>query len=414
MTRRKYLLFLTLGVAFILRAGLAVGIQHELDSQPGRDFLISGDSDGYWELARKIANGEEFAVHHPPRHIMRMPGFPAILALSILTFEENLFRARLVLAAIGTLACGLCYLLGKELFDRQVGLIAAGIAAISPLATAFSPLVLSETAFAAALIGSLIISAKLIHTGYGQSMNSKGAWLAVASGIAISVACYIRPSWILAGPMLCAALVMFGANRKQAMIRAFLILAAMAVTFSPWVIRNYRVCGHIVATTLWVGPSLYDGLNAEADGTSNMEFFDRDQLMTSMSEFEVDRTYRSRAWQFSTENPIRVIQLALIKAGLYWKPWPSFSVANNAFLEWTVTAICTLFFVPMLVFAFIGCWEFRSRPGACLLALLPILYFGAIHSLFVGSLRYRLPAEYPLYVLSAAGLSHWYPLKSPQ
>jgi hypothetical protein len=37
------------------------------------------------------------------------------------------------------------------------------------------------------------------------------------------------------------------------------------------------------------------------------------------------------------------------------------------------------------------------------LTLGPLLYFAALHLLFVGSIRYRLPAEYAVLVLSAAG-----------
>ena len=42
------------------------------------------------------------------------------------------------------------------------------------------------------------------------------------------------------------------------------------------------------------------------------------------------------------------------------------------------------------------------------LTLGPILYFSLIHMIFVSSLRYRLPAEYPLCVLSAVGLTSWF------
>ena len=46
----------------------------------------------------------------------------------------------------------------------------------------------------------------------------------------------------------------------------------------------------------------------------------------------------------------------------------------------------------------------RFDMRCLLLTVGPVVYFTVVHSVFVGSLRYRLPAEYPLLILSAAGL----------
>jgi len=57
----------------------------------------------------------------------------------------------------------------------------------------------------------------------------------------------------------------------------------------------------------------------------------------------------------------------------------------------------------------IGLIRERRNLLLLLITLGPILYFSALHCIFVSSLRYRLPAEYPLMVLSAAGLLHCWP-----
>ena len=112
--RCKPLLFILLG-AFALRAVTALALQQWLDGEPNRTFLIEGDAIGYWELGRKIAQGSPYALSAPPntRHVLRMPGFPALLGLSIGVAGESFLFARILLAAGGTLAFGLVIVLGK-------------------------------------------------------------------------------------------------------------------------------------------------------------------------------------------------------------------------------------------------------------------------------------------------------------
>ena len=81
--------------------------------------LIPGDADGYWYLAGQIAAGKDYEIYDPPRRVMRMPGFPFLLALPRMMFGENLLAVRLWLAVIGTSACGFVYLLGRELCDAK-------------------------------------------------------------------------------------------------------------------------------------------------------------------------------------------------------------------------------------------------------------------------------------------------------
>jgi hypothetical protein len=226
---------------------------------------------------------------------------------------------------------------------------------------------------------------------------------AVLCGSLIGVANYMRPSWLLAAPALGLLVIIAGRASTRAWMAGGAIVVATFLTLLPWGLRNQRVTGHFVLTTLWVGPSLYDGLSPEATGDSDMQFFDRENLLGRMSEYDVDREYRDRAAAYAKENPGRAIELGFIKLGRYWKPWPN----APQFDHWYVKCAVFVSSVPLWFAAAYA--MFRGRPGWIAIALTvgPILYFSAVHTVFVGSLRYRLPAEYPLAVLAAVGWHTW-------
>ena len=104
------------------------------------------------------------------------------------------------------------------------------------------------------------------------------------------------------------------------------------------------------------------------------------------------------AWQFVRENPGRTLVLAGKKLARYWSPVPN----APQFSAWWMKLAVALFYTPLMVLAVCGCWRFRRQIWLLALTAGPIVYFAAIHAVFVGSLRYRLPAEYPLAVLAAA------------
>jgi hypothetical protein len=180
---------------------------------------------------------------------------------------------------------------------------------------------------------------------------------------------------------------------------AGLLLAGLFGSLLPWALRNQAVAGHFTWTTFWVGPSLYDGLNPEADGDSDMAFFDRENLLGNMTEYEMDREYRRRAIEFAAKNPGRTVQLMFVKLGRYWMLWPNAAQFQSSWMRLLVFFSSTALLLP----AIYGSWMSRRRWDLLMIAWGPALYFAAIHMLFVGSIRYRLPAEYPLAVLAGVG-----------
>ncbi len=405
---RSHPLFVVLMSALVLRLLAAAALQYDLDVHKHRPFLIMGDAEGYWELGSRIAHGQPYQIYDPPRRVLRMPGYPIFVAgcirlselLGIAAWDH--FAARLLLAVVGTLACGMVAMLGTDLFGKRAGLWGAAMTAVAPPLVGFSVLLLSETLFAFAMMFSLWTLCRLVRSaGISERPNRVWSW-AVAAGGALGGAVYVRPTWLLIGPLFAVLFIFWNWKRNavQSVVAAGIVVGVSYLALVPWAWRNHTVTGHWVFTTLWVGPSLYDGFNPKATGASDMAFFEKDRPLDRMSEYEADQDYRAKTWEFIRNHPRRSLELTFEKLVRFWMPWPTTPEAGGVLIR----AATACYFVPAVVLAVAGWW---IGPRGCwrwTLTLGPIVYLSAVHAVFVGSLRYRLPAEYPMCIASAAGL----------
>ena len=168
---------------------------------------------------------------------------------------------------------------------------------------------------------------------------------------------------------------------------------------SPWWIRNAQIYGRFVPTALWLGASLYDGLNPEATGASDMIPFLRDQTIWPLDEQDQDAELTRRAIAFARDEPGRVVELAVVKLGRYWSPWPN----AEGLRSWALAIAGAVVEVPVLGLMALGLWHRRRDPRAWVLLAGPILYFSALHAVFASSMRYRIPGEMPALGLAAIG-----------
>lgn len=130
-----------------------------------------------------------------------------------------------------------------------------------------------------------------------------------------------------------------------------------------------------------------------------MTFFETDGVANRLREREVDEEYRRRAWAFVAQHPWRAVELAIIKQIRYWNLVPNYP----EFRRWWILIPVGL----STAWLYVGiCFELIRTPRhwrALLFCGMPVLVFAGIHLLFVGSMRYRLPAELPMAVLAASG-----------
>jgi hypothetical protein len=187
------------------------------------------------------------------------------------------------------------------------------------------------------------------------------------------------------------------------------MIAALAVTMSPWWLRNYTITGRFVPTSLQVGASLYDGLSPHATGASEMQPVDEfarsyraslppERRFTAAEwEVELDHALREAALDWARKNPRRALRLAGVKFLRMWNIWPNAA----EFQSWRLRLILAATYAPLLVLGLWGAWRWSLRDWPFALCVMPAIYFTLLHVVFVASIRYRQPAMLPLIVLAA-------------
>ncbi len=385
------LTLLVLVVALGLRVGAALWWESR---RPAEAPFAFGDSVSYWHLAEKIARGEPYAYPDERARIFRTPLYPLALApLFLVSDDPPPLAARLLGCFLGTWAVFEVMRLARTLWDGRAALWAGILAAVYPGAVAMSIFVLAESLFCPLMVLSLTLLVRA--TGSCRAKSICG-W-AVGGGIVLGLASLARPSWLLFLPFALPWLVL---DRKRTWRRRLAIavcsLCGVAIAMSPWWYRNYRITGHFVLSTLQVGASLYDGWHEGATGASDMSFtepFEREFAQRweagegSDYEYELDRAYRRAAKTWAGEHPGRVIELAWIKLGRMWKPWPSAEMFSSSLMRVAVMGG----FLPIFTCGLAGLWLNRRRGWEIWLLAFPAIYFTILHVIFVSSIRYRQP-----------------------
>ncbi len=417
-------LWAILALALTLRLVAACWWQSQL--APGQRFKF-GDSDTYWVLAGHIAHGEPYEYGSSDARIFRMPGYPALLAVMLGLFGDNMpvLYARFLSAALGTAAVAGVYAVAQLLFDCRTALLAALLAACYPGAIAMSVVVLSEAPFCPLYLLQLVAWLKSWQTGSDAAAGAverasrllahpsapeqaRRLFYGVVSGALAGLATLMRPDWLLFVPFVGVLGLLFTHQRQRHIAIVLVMSLGLTVVMAPWWWRNYRQVHEFVPTTLQVGASLYDGLNPRATGESDMSFVPR-FVAEERDRGPAERAFQSRlddsmfaaAADWARQHPQRVIELAAIKLVRMWNIWPN-NPNNRGGLLRLVTAAT---YLPAMVLAAIGIWRQRGKLWPAALGWLPAVYLTLLHLVFVSSIRYREPAMLGLLVFAAAALT---------
>lgn len=402
-------LLVILAIALGLRLAAGWWWQSRLDEP-----FAMGDSHGYWTMARNVAHGE---LHYggPDSRVFRAPGYPVLLSPIFLLAgdEPRVFWARVLSAVLDTLSVAAVAWLAWMLFNSQAAIVAAAMAAVYPGSIAVGVMVLSEAPFCPFML--LNLGLWIAAWEHWDSGPRRSTWLAVLAGMAAGAATLMRPSWLLFLPFAVLLGLVFSPARRRHFAIGGLMFVGLVLAMTPWWVRNARVTGHFVPTTLQVGASLYDGISPTATGASEMSFVPRFEaeerareaadpsVRSEPFEYRLDRRMRDAAVDWAAQHPGRVIELAAIKFFRMWNVWPNEPSMSSP----PVRLVVLLTYVPILVLGLLGAVRTLRLGWPYILCWLPAVYFTLLHVVFVSSIRYRQPAMLGLMVLAAGVVSQW-------
>ncbi len=379
------------GVALLVIVLLGLGLRLGFIATLEERFYFD-DEKVYTTIADNFAAGNRL-IAGADRKVARMPLYPLFLAAVRGLVGEKLVYVRLIQAVLSVGACYLLYLLGKEFFRPAVGLWAAGLGAAYPFFIFLAGMLLTEALFIVLLLAVLLSLVRFLRTGCWR-------W-AIVAGCVSGGAVLLRASFLLFLPFVAPVFVWAAGNRTRALKAIGLALALQLAALSPWVIRNWTVTdGRIVVTTLQTGWSLYEACGPGATGGPRMDDMPLPAGVENATEYQADRLLLREALRYVWGHPGKTLKLAAVKLGRFWNPLPNFSRYRTPLYM----LMSMLSYGPLLLLVIWGGVVKRQNMKKWIILVMPLVYFMLLHMVFVGSIRYRIPAMAGVMVLAAVAL----------
>jgi 4-amino-4-deoxy-L-arabinose transferase-like glycosyltransferase len=363
-------------IVTILAAILAAAFAARLGARLvlGESHFWTNSYSYLYDLAQGVARGDGFCQ---AAGCERPPLYLAFLALT--TFAGKNYLAIVIpQALIGAGTAGLAFLIARRLFTPLAGLLAAAIVAFYPYYVIHDT-ALQDTSlatFALALAVWLLLRAS-------QDGRASNWWLSgIALGALVLVRAAMAPTVIL---ILLWALVWGTRGPLIAKVRnALILVAALALTLTPWLTYVYRATG-VLSLSTDTGYVLWQGNNAgvfayypsQSIDRSALEYFatlpppDQAALdRLSGNPAAVSERYQRRAVAFIRDDPWRSVQYAARKltAAFSW----TFNPYRGELAQWAYAAS----YVPVALLGITGMVMARRRPETVLIAMLYLAFIG--------------------------------------
>lgn len=394
MKNTKIILFLVFSLALILRISFIVFYEN---GKMLKNLNYAADEYSYDQIAINFLSGKGF-VTDDGLYSRRAPVYPLFLAFIYLIFGHSYVIVRFIQAIIGSLTCLIIYLLGKELFDKKIGLLSAFIFAIYYPFIQYPAYLLTEIIFTFLLVVSMFFFLRYYFVRKNSLLFSATIFLGIASLCRASSLLFILFLSFWLG-------LLYRFKLRQTIKAVFVLLSGIIIIVLPWTIRNYIIYKRVVPITIESGIVLYLGNNPRATGgTGGWTKYEQDQFLpeniSNPYTPEAERTMLRLALRYIFNHPKRTIMLGFKKFINLWRPFYADARLINKI-------IMSIFYIPIIVLATLGiiktaCENFKRYN----LFYFLILYFILMHMITISNIRYRDPAMPFLIIFSSFGFMY--------
>ncbi|NQV24798.1 MAG: glycosyltransferase family 39 protein [Rhodopirellula sp.] len=363
------------------------------------------DRDSYLKIAQNLVNGNGYCSTVGQPTAYRPPLYPLLVAVCIQM--GGTIALAIVQILLGTATVWLTWLLAERCrFSRRTGLLSAVLVAVDPLLIEYTTQAMTET-FSTFLVTLLLVV--ILQDGREQSRG-------LLVGIVFGMAALCRPTiWIFGG------LAAFGwfltqwlhpspsgmpvfRAKSWHLKTACACAAAVAMTVSPWVIRNVCQFGRPILTTTHGGYTLLLGNNevffrevvapghgATWNAASLSEWqAENERHLKRMGIAETDEVSRDAGFsrlaeEWIVNNPLKFVRACRLRFQRFWAIRPSVPAGFPALLVQFVGA----YYLGNFVLAAVG--GFRSRQMWRKYWVLPamVLALTLVHLVYWSNARMR-------------------------
>jgi tetratricopeptide (TPR) repeat protein len=311
------------------------------------------DSQFYHQWARHIVEGDA-----EPKTFYMGPLYAHLMSFFYRLFGPHPHVVLWFQVLLGSVSCGLIYILARLTFDRRVGLLAALMGVFYAVEIFYEGALLMATLLYALYLTLLIV---LFFALRGE----KGIFW-ILPGLLLGLAALGRANVLLYLPVLLVGIFLLASRAKGGRVGAIpaalcLVLGVVAVIL-PVTVRNYVVEKDLVLISSNFGMNFFIGnnpdarayyekprgldLNEDQDGAKLAQMLAQRKLKPS----EVSSFWLRRGLSFISAQPAAFFKLTLSKILLFWNAYEAPQVENFDFFR----RFSSLLRLPLLNFALLG------------------------------------------------------------